>query len=364
MVKCNYSDYAKLRGCSNMPVIKQVTLRTIADELGLTVQTVSKALKGKPGMSEVTRHLVVKTAEKLGYFTKEQILSLKADRIVSYSIERKRFLLLQTNNPAILYRQLMEGLRERFASLGHHIELCMMPHDLREKAMEEWIESKGLRFADGLFISPSIMPSLWEKLLLKLPVPKILLGYPALGTKVDSVIWDIYEATYQSVAYLRSIGHTNIMYTGDTNRQRGYILRWQAFLHAMHEFGVQVNPAAHSIGDHNDQHKWLGDLREKLLHYKPTALICGIDGEVPLVYELCRNIGLDIPRDLSMIGLLNGQPDTLPPFTMPVLSIRQTGYRAADRMLWRIANPSLPYEHIRIQGDMLIGTTTAVNDRQ
>ncbi|MEF3312052.1 helix-turn-helix domain-containing protein [Paenibacillus sp. GYB004] len=45
---------------------------------GLTVQTVSKALKGKPGMSESTRQLVVRTAEKLGYLTKEQIRGLRA----------------------------------------------------------------------------------------------------------------------------------------------------------------------------------------------------------------------------------------------------------------------------------------------
>ncbi|WP_158606572.1 hypothetical protein [Paenibacillus ginsengarvi] len=38
--------------------------------------------------------------------------------------------------------------------------------------------------------------------------------------------------------------------------------------------------------------------------------------------------------------------------------------RAADRMLWRIANSSLPYEHIRIQGELRIGRTTAVNRRE
>jgi LacI family transcriptional regulator len=47
---------------------------------------------------------------------------------------------------------------------------------------------------------------------------------------------------------------------------------------------------------------------------------------------------------------------------MPLLAIRETGYRAADRMLWRIANPSLPYEHIRIQGELKIGSTTASLD--
>lgn len=346
-----------------MPIIKQVTLRTIAYELGLTVQTVSKALKGKPGMSEVTRQKVVQTAERLGYFTMEQIRSLKAEHIVPYPLERKRFLLIQTaqfaNLPS-LYRLLLEGLHERFASFGHELKVAVLPPAVHGKAVDDWIAQNGLEYADGLFIPPSIHPHEWEKALLKLAVPKILLNFPPLGSKVDSVIWDMYEATYEAVAYLHSIGHRNIMYVGDTHHQRGYLLRWQAFLHAADEFGLRIDPATHLIGRLPGDFEWLEELRQNITRYAPTAIICGIDGWVQRIYMICsREMGLRIPEDMSLIGLLNEQPDSLPPFTMPLLAIRQTGYRAADRMLWRIANPALPYEHIRIQGELRIGSTTA-----
>ena len=190
-----------------MPIRKPVTLKTIANELGLTVQTVNKALKGRPGMSETTRQLIVETAEKLSYFTKDQIRSLRAERIISYPIERKRFLLVQTEQSVSYNYLLFEGLYERFASFGHHIETSMLPTSIRETEMSDWLEEHGLEFADGLFITPSIVPKAWEPALFRLPIPKILLSFPPLGTKVDSVIWDIYEATYQAVAYLRSIGH-------------------------------------------------------------------------------------------------------------------------------------------------------------
>jgi hypothetical protein len=38
------------------------------------------------------------------------------------------------------------------------------------------------------------------------------------------------------------------------------------------------------------------------------------------------------------------KPVSLPEFTRLLLSVRETCYRAADRMLWRIANPTLPCE--------------------
>ncbi|RKN84475.1 LacI family DNA-binding transcriptional regulator [Paenibacillus ginsengarvi] len=343
-----------------MPIIKPVTLRTIANELGLTVHTVSKALKGRPGMSEMTRQLIVQTAERLGYFTKEQIRSLKVDHIIPYPLERKRFLLVQTTQSTSYNEQLLAGLHERFASFGHQIEVVLLPYAVKESGMEEWLDRKGIAYADGLFIAPSIMPREWEPKLLALPLPKILLSFPPLGTKVDSVIWDIYEATFQAVSYLRSIGHTNIMYIGDTIGQRGYILRWQSFLHAMNEFGSPVHTDAHSIGLRRSRDELLDNIADKLGRYKPTAILCGIDGEVADVYRLIsERLGMSIPGDISIIGLLNRQPESMPPFTMPLLAIRETGYRAADRMLWRIANPSLPYEHIRIQGELKIGQTTA-----
>ncbi|WP_161408718.1 LacI family DNA-binding transcriptional regulator [Paenibacillus silvestris] len=344
-----------------MPIRKDVTQKTIAKELGLTVQTVSKALKGKPGMSETTRQLILETMEQRGYFTKDQIRSLRAEHISPYPVEKMRFLLAQTEASLNYHARLIGGLQDRFASFGHHIEVCMLPTSIRSSEMSGWLEERGIAYTDGIFIAPSLTPKSWEDELLKLPIPKILLSYPPLGTKVDSVIWDIYEATFQAVAYLRSIGHVHIMYVGDTHQQRGFILRWQAFQHAMNEFEAAIDPRLHSIDARNTNPHWLEDLRAKLLRHAPTALICGVDGEVPAVYQLCTELGLRIPEDISLIGMLNEQPASLPEFTRPLLSVRETGYRAADRMLWRIANPTLPCEHIRIQGELWIGGTTAEN---
>ncbi|MNI69352.1 hypothetical protein D3C73_1250940 [compost metagenome] len=53
-----------------------------------------------------------------------------------------------------------------------------------------------------------------------------------------------------------------------------------------------------------------------------------------------------------MIGFLNEAPAKPTPYAVPFLPIEMTGYRAADRMLWRMANPNLPYEHIRIQSEL------------
>ncbi|WP_127579895.1 LacI family DNA-binding transcriptional regulator [Paenibacillus koleovorans] len=341
-----------------MPIKKTVTQVTIARELGVSVQTVSKALKGKPGMAESTRKLILATAEKLGYFSMEQIRSLKAELIPPYPHERKRFLLVQTEESVSYNKLMLEGLHERFASFGHRIELCRLPKDVGLPAIPRWVESSGMAYADGLFLAPSIVPRAWEAPILQLDTPKILLNFPPAGSRVDSVIWDIYEATYQAVAYLYGIGHRRILYTGDTYGQRGFILRWQAFQQAMREFGIAVDTQGHSISRRETGGLWLDELNGLIRANRPTAILCGISNEVEPVFRLLGSLGLRVPKDVSFVGMPNEQPGGLPLLTRPLLSIRETGYRAADRMLWRLANPTLPFEHTRIQGDFYIGETT------
>ncbi|TYP76493.1 LacI family DNA-binding transcriptional regulator [Paenibacillus methanolicus] len=342
-----------------MPVRKPVTLKSIADETGLTVQTVSKALKGKPGMSEATRQFIVRTAEKLGYYTRDQIRSLRLERIAPYPAERLRFLLVQTAESVAYNRLLLQGLQDRFDAFGHQIELLMLPPKNNQGQMAAWIEDSGMAYADGIFIAPSIVPAAWETALFGLNRPKILLNFPPPGVKIDSVIWDVYEAAFQAVAYLRKLGHERIMYVGDIHLQRGFILRWQAYCHAMNLNGLAVDPAEHSIRERDARKQWRAELKELLLRVAPSAVICGVDNEVAVVYELCGELGLRVPEDMSLVGFLNEPSGELASCTRPILPIRETGYRAADRMLWRMANPTLPFEHIRIQGDFYEGDTTS-----
>lgn len=342
-----------------MPIRKSVTLRTIAEELGLTVQTVSKALKGKPGMSEATRRLVATTAERLGYYTSEQIRSLTSERITPYPSGRMHFALAQTQESVSYNRMLLQGLQDRFYSFGHRIESVLLPAGVRDKEMPDWLETRGLAHADGVFIAPSLSPEAWEPSLFALPVPRILLNFPPPGLRMDSVIWDVYEAAYQSVAYLRQLGHERILYVGDIHLQRGYILRWQAFNYAMDQTGLGGREQAPHLTGRRDDREWAARLASALDAYRPTAIVCGIHDDARLVYAYLLDRGLRVPADVSLIGLLNEQPAGLPTFTRPLLPIREAGYRAADRMLWRIANPTLPFEHIRIHSELFVGETTS-----
>ncbi len=343
---------------------KKITLHHLAEKLGLSIQTVSKALTGKAGMSEETRSEIVQLAKWLGYLSKDQKNALAYERISPYPVVQRRFVLLHNQQSLNFNRLLLSGLHDRFTEFGHKVEPLCIPPDLKPQDFNEWVETTGLLYAEGVFIAPRMTSREMEELLLRLPLPRILLNFPPPESKVDSVIWDVYEAVYQSVKHLHRAGHQRIMYVGDTVSQRGFRLRWQAFAEAMLEVGLDAEKEQHAteLYDERDR-QWQSTLIDRYWARKPTAIICAIDEQVSPAYYALRNAGVEIPRACSFVGILNEQPDQLPSMSRPLLLIKESGYRAADRMLWRLANPSSPFEHIRIRGDFFKGSTTmAVRD--
>ncbi|CAG7610753.1 putative HTH-type transcriptional repressor ExuR [Paenibacillus solanacearum] len=341
-----------------MPRKKKVTLSLLAEQLGLSVYTVSKALRGLPGMSEDTRKEVLQLAHQLGYLTKDQENSLIYEGIPRLSVKQRRFLVITSSNiarsPSI--QMLFEGIKERMLEMGHKVELVFMPDSLTASSFPGWMEQEGLPYADGLFITALIRRPL-EALLLELKMPKILLNFPPVGAKVDSVIWDVHDATWQSVQYLARNGHRSLLYFGDVNTTRGYKQRWLAFVEAMKQEGLPFCEEDHLIHMPDNRVEWIRAFKRHMEQVKPTALLCATEMSLAWIYYALSETGYRVPEDVSMIRLDHVHNSFIPGITHPVLPMKETGYRAADRMLWRLANAHLPYEHIRLQGPFFEGDT-------
>lgn len=339
-----------------MPLKKQVTLKTIADELGLTVHTVSKALRGLPGMSEATRREVFRTARSLGYWSKALSDGLAAEKIPMATGKPRRFAMLVMNDSR-LYRMQSEGLERRMHELGHAVHTLVLPGWCKEGSqLAEWAERVGLLHMDGLFLSPAI-PDWAEAALLELPVAKVMINVPSGEMAVDSVIWDINHAIHLSVDALYRCGHRRILYAGDTGMHRGFRLRWEAFLNASSRLGLKVDTGEHMTSGTGNRAEWLGRLKEKLSVGGFTAVIGAVSGEAEWIYAAAASLGLEIPRDLSLAGVEDWENPHHPELSRPVLLIDDAGERAAELMLRRLANPLLPYEHVRLLGPFVPGET-------
>lgn len=340
---------------------KKITMELLAKELGLSRITVSKALRGLPGMSLETRKAVLDLAEQKGYMTREQKESTLFENTSLLTLQPRRFyMVLEDGRPSLhsVQMELMKGLNERFHGTNCQISPLFIPShsSASPEALEDWAEESGMKYADGIFIPPMI-PSHVEAWLLKQPLARMLLNFPPVGAHVDSVIWDVYDSVRQAVRLFVENGHRRILYIGDTKSTRGFRLRWTAFVEAMADYGMAVDPEEHLTCSFSSDYPWEEMFRKQMAASKSTAILNTIEGNLPWVYFLCSQAGLRIPQDCSLISLDIVEKPASPGLCFFHMPIRETGYRAADRMIWRIANPGKAYEHTRLQSRFVEGAS-------
>ncbi|RED58479.1 LacI family DNA-binding transcriptional regulator [Cohnella lupini] len=341
-----------------MPRKKTITLYTIAEDLGLTIHTVSKALRGLPGMSEATRKTVFDRARELGYRTKEQEAGMSAERIPWANAKPRRFAMLVIGDTNF-HRLQLEGVDLRLRELGHSLHPLIVPAAVSEQSeFDELLNANDLAFVDGLFLTAAI-PEWMEAALLKLPIPKVLINYPSDLAEVDSVIWDVEYAVHRSVKELYDRGHRRILYVVDIEPLRGFRLRWKAFAAATEMLGLEglADPGEHVIGFAADRDVWMDHLCGKLSSGQYTAILSVVPGLAEWVYTAARILKLSIPEHFSLVGMENEENRFYPDMSRPILLVREAGERAVELMLRRIANPLLPYEHVRLKGSFYAGNT-------
>lgn len=332
---------------------KTITLKDLSEQLGLSVHTVSKALRGLPGMSEETRSDVIRRAQEAGYRTKEQERAHAVERIPLYARKPFRFALVISDYPSAmdLNQLILAGLQEKLSEYGHSIETVIIPYKLTEdRKLQDWASIHQLEYMDGIFIPPMVGLE-QEEHLLQYSIPRILINFPGPAAEVDSIAWDVGTAIHQSVRYLLSKGHRKIIYVGSREGHRGFVIRWQSFVQALDMAGLECNPDDHMFKYENNS------FVEKLERIQPTAILCGIGMDLAWIYHACSLLGKSIPDDISLISMQHVENQHVPQLSRPVITIRESGVRAAERMLWRIANPHQPYEHILLQGSFFEGAT-------
>lgn len=342
-----------------MPRKKEISLQTIAARLGLTVHTVSKALRGLPGMSESTRRDIWQAARELGYRTKAQAAGLSAEQIPWVGAGKPRRFAMVMAGEGPFYSLQVEGLDRRLHELGHHLVSLVIPARLvGEQDLQEWLERSGVLYMDGLFLSPAL-PYWIEAALLHLPLPKVMINYPPDAVEVDSVIWDVQHAVHLAVNLLASHAHRRILFIGDIMAQRGFRLRWQSFQAACSRLGLPLQPNEQFTDIAANRTESPGMLGARLREADFTAIVCAVNEDVTWAMASLQAAGLSVPGDVSVIGMDSEVHPLYPDIARPVLLLKEAAERAAELMLRRIANPQLPFEHVRLAGSFLKGASVA-----
>lgn len=287
------------------------TMEEIARALGVSKGTVSKALSGARDISETTRQTILEKAVEMGY--SRALRKANAPKIAVFitNMEHKK--------PEDFGYGLVEGFWKAAEPAGFVIELIPLTIQMQQEISYDTFIARG-NFCGALFLGLSMREDPWMKDFETCKTPTVLFdNHISSNPNVTYIGTNNQEGMDIAVRYLHELGHSKIGYLSSELHAYIYQRRYYAFLQAMTERGLHAEPSmtgsAHHVSECLNQHL------PRLLQLGCTAIICSHDILAHSVMIHCRELGLRIPQDISILGF-----DDIPlcRYTIPPLTtIRQ-----------------------------------------
>ncbi|HEY3932403.1 MAG TPA: LacI family DNA-binding transcriptional regulator [Verrucomicrobiae bacterium] len=297
-----------------------VRLKDMAQHLGVSVMTVSKALRNAPDVSAATKSRIKALAQQMGYVPDSSAQGLRTKTTKLFGL-----VIPSSTNP--IYARIVVAIEDRAHELGYDV---LLAHSLNQPEREENCIRRFLsRRVDGLFISPvyrfEAEARIYQEVLVR-KTPTVLLGPPAAFCKsFPSIEIEELIASYNATQHLLKLGHKRIAYlTGPPTAPWAHE-RFEGYRRALREANLDVDDklvfqAGSTIEDGTKAALQL--LNESC---DATAIQAVSDMVAIGCAETLLAQGLKIPEDISIVGF--GNILTTEYFRIPMTTIRQPKFR-------------------------------------
>jgi LacI family transcriptional regulator len=312
-------------------------LRDVARTAGVSLRTASRVLNDDPNVAATTRDRVQTVIRDLHYTPDLMARSLRAGKDATIGV-----VVESVADP--FFSEVVAAIE---LAASHTSNSVFIASTLGDPDRERNLVGQLLqRRVSGLLLAPTAGDHSW------LPAaagttPVVLIDRPAPGLDADLVGIDDHAATAAAVDHLLAHGHRRIAYIGDYPDVLTSRARLAGFQETMAARGFPVPPEL-VRADCPDPRSAAEATRALLSEYAPTAFVsaatrCSL-GVVPALHASHRT-------DVALVGLGDfAMADSLQPgITVLDHPAGPIGQAAVDRLLARLADPSLPVTSNRIR---------------
>ena len=309
------------------------TIKELAQSLGLSITTVSRALDDYTDVSVATRQRVREAAEVSGYRPNA------AARRLRRGLAEVVTVVLPTDHGRFdepLYIELLAAIGPHFAKAGYDVTLLAAPPGDEElKTYRRIVEG---RRADGIIVVRARRDDARIRYLLSTDMPFVVMGRSEIKGTYALLDGDGKQAFRTATRHMLDLGHERIIHLAAPSAFTFATLRREGYEEEM--LGAGLIPAIiETIADSEPAYKVALELLSK--KERPTAILCATDKMAFGVFKAARELGLSIPRDVSVIGHDNlpASSTTEPALTTMELPLVKAGARLAELLLKAIKSP-------------------------
>lgn len=328
-------------------------LKDIAQQAGCSVMTVSKALRGVPGISPAKRARILLLAQQMGY-----VADSIAQGLRSRNSRMLGLVIATVTNP--VFARTVAAIEERSNELGYDL---LLAHTLNNPEREEACIRRLLaRRVDGIFIFPvyRMAPTapIYQELAMRHCLIVIMGHCAPFCAQFANVETDDLHGSYQVTRHLLSLGHKRIAYFAGPNSSPHAMERLEGYRKALRESGITPDDSlvytggATIEGGEQAARQFLNESSKATAVQAANDLVAVGAGKVFLSHKI------RIPQDLSLAGY--GNILVSEHCSVPLTTVRQPkmrlGYAAMEVMLSLLqGNKPTP---VRLPAELLIRAST------
>ncbi|MCZ8517918.1 MULTISPECIES: LacI family DNA-binding transcriptional regulator [Paenibacillus] len=329
---------------------EKITIQHIADSLGLSRNTVSKALNGGETIPAETRSRVIKRAIELKY---KQFALMEPEAAASKPPGNIALFTANMPNSTHFGTSLISGMEKMISAEGFNLSI----HIVRETELEALMLPVNFdrTKVDGI-VCIELFDKPYTEFINTLQIPTICidspsdLSYPDIAA--DVLLMENEHSICRLTQALIDSGHRSLGFVGDIHHCRSFHERWTGFTKALAGAGLQLDPSL-SITDADRLISNLSWLEERLnaLHSLPSVFVCANDFIAINLMRILKHKQMRIPEDISVTGFDDSPEAQIvePQLTTVHIYRDDMGIQAAEMLLSRIRSPHKPPQVTHVQ---------------
>lgn len=329
----------------------RVTLQDIAQRLHVSIATVSLALRDAPVVADATRRRVQKLARELGYSYNRGTMAVRTTRTNMLAVG-----VHDITNP--YFAEMLTAIEAAAAAAGQG--LLLGTYGESAERQDRVLSSLRENRPDGMLLCPAgeTTHDAYDALVAA-AIPIVQISREIQDSGLDFVGADDVRGATLAVEHLVGLGHRRIAMIGGNARISTGRARHKGFRDAMAAAGLDPSLVYEGYGS---RETGLAGIKALFgTGEPPTAAVCFNDVTAFGVLLGLRHLGLDAPKDLSVVGCDDVAEAALwyPGLTTIRNRHGEIGAEATELLLRRIAEPNAGPKRVLLPPSLVIRGSTA-----
>lgn len=329
-----------------------ITIKDIAKAANVSKAAVSYVINDKPGVSEETRQKILRIMKEMNFRPNATARGLAGQKTEMLG-------LVIPDITDMFYANIVRGVENKANEFGYTLNLCTTHAEpSRERDVVDMFTSGRV---DGLILMTYYLNREYLEKLKGQGMPFVVIDGSPQDESIYSVFVNNEEAGYRAAEYLIRLGHREIAFiygvigSGDSEQ------RFLGYRRALRENGLACRGELMKRGEYQRAGGYKAARELMAMPHRPTAVFAANDQMALGVLNAAVDLGLKVPRDLSIIGVDDIEAVSL--VVPPLTTVRQPTYEmggTATEILVRLINGERPSQRkISLQTSLVVRDSCA-----